>query len=130
MKRFVLFSVIYLLVLTGTATAQNESGAVEMDALTLLDEVKYGADFDHFDYVEPDAPKGGTVWLATVGTGFDSLNPFILKGVKASGLGSTYDSLLKRSLDEPSSAYGLLAESIRVAEDSAWVEFDLREGAR
>ena len=130
MKRFVLFSVIYLLVLTGTATAQNESGVVEMDALTLLNEVKYGADFDHFDYVEPDAPKGGTVRLATVGTGFDSLNPFILKGVKASGLGSTYDSLLKRSLDEPSSAYGLLAESIRVAEDSAWVEFDLREGAR
>ncbi len=119
-----------LLLLVGGASAQDATGVQEAHALTLLDEVKYGPDFEHFDYVNPDAPKGGEVRLATVGTGFDTLNPFILKGVKASGLGNTYDTLLKQSFDEPSSSYGLLAESVRVAEDNAWVEFDLREGAR
>lgn len=92
-------------------------------------DLKYGPDFKHFDYVNPNAPKGGTVRLGTIGS-FDSLNPFIVKGQAASGLGQIYDTLLVSSADEPFTEYGLLAESIRVPEDRSWVEFTLRAEAR
>lgn len=128
MKRFgLLFAVLFAPLGWGMA---QEPEVTTTHALTLLDEVKYGPDFEHFDYVNPDASKGGEVRLATVGTGFDTLNSFILKGVPASGLGLIYDTLTTSSLDEPSSTYGLLAESIRVPEDYSWVEFVLRPDAR
>ena len=69
-------------------------------ALSLHGDVKYDADFKHFDYVNPNAPKGGEAKMAGLGT-FDNLNPFILKGVPAIGLGMTYNTLLTPSLDEP-----------------------------
>ncbi|MBR9828313.1 MAG: ABC transporter substrate-binding protein [Oceanospirillales bacterium] len=90
---------------------------------------KYPADFEHFDYVNPDAPKGGRLREAAIGT-FDSLNPFIIKGTVADGTGLLYDSLLSRSLDEPFSLYGLLARQLRVADDRSWIEFDLHPEAR
>ncbi len=99
-------------------------------ALTLYDEApKYPADFRHFDYVNPDAPKGGTLRQAGFG-GFDSLNPFINKGVAADEIGLVYDTLTRRSLDEPFSEYGLLAEKIEKAPDNRWVRFTLRREAR
>ncbi len=91
--------------------------------------LKYPADFTHFDYVNPDAPKGGRLREASIGT-FDSLNPFIIKGTVADGTGLIYDSLLARALDEPFSLYGLLAEHMSVADDRSWIEFDLRPEAR
>lgn len=91
--------------------------------------LKYPADFTHFDYVNPDAPKGGRLREASIGT-FDSLNPFIIKGTVADGTGLIYDSLLARALDEPFSLYGLLAEHMNVADDRSWIEFDLRPEAR
>lgn len=91
--------------------------------------LKYPADFTHFDYVNPDAPKGGSLREAAIGT-FDSLNPFIIKGTVADGTGLLYDSLLGRALDEPFSLYGLLARQLRVAEDRSWIEFDIRPEAR
>ncbi len=90
---------------------------------------KYGADFRHFDYVNADAPKGGSVKLSAIGT-FDSLNRFILKGVAATGLGFVYQSLTVDSDDEAFSQYGEIAESIEVADDNTWVAYRLRPEAR
>jgi microcin C transport system substrate-binding protein len=99
-------------------------------AQTLYDEPpKYPANFKHFDYVNADAPKGGTLRQAGFGS-FDSLNPFINKGVAADDIGIIYDTLTRHSLDEPFTEYGLLAEKIEKAPDNAWVRFDLRPEAR
>ena len=97
--------------------------------LSIFDELKYGPEFEHFDYASPDAVKGGDVTLAAIGS-FDNLNPFILKGQAAVGAGSLYDTLTVNSLDEPFSVYGLLAESIETPEDKRWVTFRLRREAR
>ena len=90
---------------------------------------KYGADFDHFDYVNPRAPKGGELRRALTGT-FDSLNPFIIKGVRVYGRHLVFETLLKRAWDEPFSLYGLLAESIEVPDDRSSITFVLRPEAR
>lgn len=127
MKRWVSNFTFLLLAAVGGAAAQTAT--TESHAISLLDSIKYDADFAQFDYVNPDAPKGGTVRLATTNS-FDTLNPFTLNGVSAAGVGVTYDSLMARSLDESSTLYGLLAETIRVPANNAWVEFDLRPEAR
>ncbi|MEH6491030.1 MAG: extracellular solute-binding protein [Halopseudomonas sp.] len=99
-------------------------------ALTLYDEApKYAADFQHFDYVNPDAPKGGTLRLAGFG-GFDSLNPYISRGTAADNLGLIYDTLTFHALDEPFTEYGLIARSMEKAEDGTWVRFHLRPEAK
>ena len=98
-------------------------------AAALFGEPKYAADFQHLDYVNPDAPKGGTFNSATVGS-FDSTNPFIIKGVAATGITMIYESLMVKSLDEPHTVYGLIAESIDIAPDRSWVKFKLRPEAR
>jgi len=94
------------------------------------DQPKYGAAFPHLNYVNPDAPKGGTLRLAVLGS-FDSLNPFIIKGAAASGMREyVYETLLARSYDEPFSLYGLIAESVETPEDRSSVTFQIRPGAR
>ncbi len=104
--------------------------AAPKHALTLYDEpAKYPADYQHFDYVNPQAPKGGNFRQAGFG-GFDSLNPFINKGVSADDIGLIYDTLTRHGLDEPFTEYGLLAEKIEKAPDNAWVRFYLRPEAR
>ncbi|MEL6205240.1 MAG: extracellular solute-binding protein [Pseudomonadota bacterium] len=92
----------------------------------------YPPDFPHFAYVNPEAPKGGTISFRGTGASrtFDSLNAFILAGEPAQGLDRLYDTLLARAYDEPDAAYGLLAESIEYPEDKAWVVFRLRPEAR
>lgn len=92
-------------------------------------QLKYGPDFTHFEYASPDALKGGDIVQYARGS-YDNLNPFILKGVTAAGAGMIYDTLTVGSLDEPFSHYGLIAESIEVAEDKRWVIFRLRKSAR
>ncbi len=87
-------------------------------------------DFVSLPYANPDAPKGGAIVLGNTG-GFDSLNPFVRKGTSPWQLPFfTHETLMGRSWDEPFSLYGLLAESIEVAEDRSWVEFTLRPEAR
>ncbi|MGQ4274751.1 extracellular solute-binding protein [Terrihabitans sp. B22-R8] len=98
-------------------------------ALSLFGEVKYPADFKHFDYVNPDAPKGGAVRFATIGT-FDSFNPWVPKGNAASGITRIYEQLLTSSSDEASTEYGLIAESVRHPDDYSWVSFRLRPEAK
>ena len=90
---------------------------------------KYGPLFSHFEYVNPNAPKGGDVRLNAIGT-FDNLNAFTLKGISAVGLGGLHDTLLTSSSDEAFSEYGLLAESIEMPKDRSWVAFNLRKEAR
>ena len=88
--------------------------AAPVHAIAMHGEPKYPADFKHFDYVNPDAPKGGAVAFGVLGS-FDSLNPLIVKGNAAPGMREfVYESLLGRANDEPFSLYGLLAESIDV----------------
>jgi len=98
-------------------------------AIAMYGDVKYPADFTHFDYVDPDAPKGGTLSLSASGT-FDSLNPFILKGTPAAGLSLMFETLMTPSLDEPFTYYGLIAEKVETPEDRSWVKFTLDPEAR
>jgi microcin C transport system substrate-binding protein len=112
-----------LLLLAGAAQAEPRH------AITLYDEPpKYPANFKHFDYVNPDAPKGGILRQPGNG-GFDSFNPFIPKG-NAVGVGLIYDSLTYHSPDEPFTEYGLLAEKIDKAPDNSYVRFILNPKAR
>lgn len=90
---------------------------------------KYPAGFAAFDYVNAQAPKGGLLRHGAIGT-FDTLNPYIVKGRAALGLGDVFESLMQRSWDEPFSLYGLIAESIQVPDDRSWVAFTLRPEAR
>jgi len=93
-------------------------------------EPKYPPGFTHFDYVSPDAEKGGEITLYGLGT-FDSLNPYLLKGISAEGLGTlVFESLLEKSLDEPFSMYGLLAENFYLADDDLSVTFHINPAAR
>ena len=104
--------------------------AAPQHAVTLYNEApKYPADFKYFDYVNPDAPKGGTFRQSSFG-GFDSLNPFINKGVPADDITLIYDTLARQSLDEPFTEYGLVASGIEKAPDNSWVRFYLRPEAR
>jgi len=86
-------------------------------------------DFKAFPWVNPDAPKGGEVRLASIGS-FDSFNPFIVRGTPAMAVGRVWDTLMRSNPDEPASSYGLLARDVRIAPDRMWVAFDLRPEAR
>ena len=108
----------------------TQAVAAPQHALTLYDEPpKYPANFKHVDYVNPDAPKGGTFRESAMGS-FDSLNPFISKGVPADNITLVYDTLAQQGLDEPITEYGLIAGKIEKAPDNSWVRFYLRPEAR
>jgi microcin C transport system substrate-binding protein len=115
--------VALLLGFTGAARGAATHG------VSLFGDLKYGPDFEHFDYVNPDAPKDGTMRRSAIGT-FDTLNPFVIKGIPASGVGEVFDTLAVRSEDEPSSIYGLVAENIELAPDKLSVLYTLRKEAR
>ncbi|MFW8593040.1 extracellular solute-binding protein [Cribrihabitans neustonicus] len=106
------------------------AGAEPRHGIAMYGDPALPPDFVALPYANPDAPKGGRVVFGNTG-GFDSLNPFTLKGTPPWQLRFWgYESLMGRSWDEPFTLYGLLAESIEVAEDRSWVEFTLREEAR
>jgi len=117
----------------------NPNDAVEVAKLTpltttshgisLYGYLKYGSDFTHFDYVNPNAPKGGTLIQSSI-SAFNTLNPFTLKGIPAAGLGMIYDSLMVSSDDEPHAMYGLIARSIEVPDDRTFAIFHLDSRAR
>ena len=97
--------------------------------ISVFGNLKYPPNFKHFDYVNPTAPKGGEVKLGAEGS-FNSLNPFILKGLAASNIDAIYDSLTEGADDEISSRYGLLAESMKLSTDKFSLTFKLRKNAR
>jgi microcin C transport system substrate-binding protein len=98
---------------------------------SLFGDLKYPANFEHFDYVNPNAPKGGTVRIAGFGT-YDNFNPVVagVKGVIASGIGDIFETLMTPSLDEVSSQYGLLAEGVSYPDDFSSVTYRLRRFAK
>ncbi len=102
--------------------------AAPQHGFTPFGQLKYARNFQHLAYANPDAPKGGQIKLAH-SAAFDSLNPFILKGVPAPGLSYLFESLMVPALDEPQSYYGLIAESIELAEDKSYADFILRKQA-
>jgi microcin C transport system substrate-binding protein len=112
-----------LTLLSAPAVAEPRHG------LSLFGDLKYPANFTHFDYTNPDAPKGGTVKYSAIGT-FDTLNPFTLKGVPASGVTLIFDTLMFPAYDEPGSEYGLVAESADIAPDKMSVVYTIRPQAR
>ena len=128
---FAAIALVAATALTGTPAAQPKSDAkVHVGhGFSMFGDMKYPAGFKHFAYANPNAPKGGDVKLAAIGT-FDNLNPFILKGVAAAGLGETFETLMVGSSDEPFSQYGLIAETIEVPADRSWVAFTLRPEAK
>lgn len=97
--------------------------------ISIFGDLKYPANFTHYDYVNPDAPKGGNVKLATTG-GFDSFNPFVVKGDAAAGSTLLHCTLLDTAQDEPFSLYGYLAEKVEVAPDHKSVTFTLNKNAK
>jgi microcin C transport system substrate-binding protein len=119
----VIVFLVFSLLFAGAAQAAATHG------MSLFGDLKYGPDFKHFDYVNPNAPSGGTIRYAAIGT-YDTLNPFVIKGIPAAGIGGTFDTLTVRSEDEPSSEYGLVAEKIELAPDKLSVLYTLRKEAR
>ncbi len=126
MRHFAGCLIAFLLIASGASFAGDSRTA---HGLSLFGDLKYPPDFKRFAYVNPDAPKGGALRIAAIG-GFDSLNPFILKGEAAAGSSMIYDRLLTPAFDEAGAEYGLLAQSVKVANDYSWVEFTLRSQAR
>lgn len=103
---------------------------VDAHAASLIGPVKHGPDFTHFDWVNPDAPKGGTIRQFGIGT-FDSLNPFSMQGQPVANINSlVYDELFVSSPDEPTAQYGLIAASMSHPADYSSVTFKLRPEAR
>ena len=96
--------------------------------ISIYGKLKYPASFTHFDYVNPKAPKRGTMRLPGQGT-FDSFNPHVIKGMAANGIGMIYATLTVPSMDESGSRYGYLAASIELASDRSWVIYHLRPEA-
>lgn len=115
-----------LCLLVWPATVRAET----VHAIAMHGSPKYPAGFDHFDYVNPSAPRGGEVRLAAVGSTFDTLNPFIIKGVPAQGAAFPFETLLTPSADEAFTEYGLIAQSLETPADRSWVVFNLNPSAR
>lgn len=114
-----------------TALAQAQPDKAWRHALSLFGDVKYPANFKHFDYVNVNAPKAGTVRMMAFGT-FDNFNPVVagVKGNIAAGVNEIYDTLMVASLDEVSTEYGLVAESVSYPEDHSSVTYRLRANAK
>jgi len=113
------------------AGAQSAPDLAWRHALSLFGDIKYPADFKRFDYVNPDAPKGGMVRELEVGT-FDNFNIVVagFKGATAGGVGLIYESLTSQALDEVETSYGQLAEAAAYPEDRSYVVYRLRSEAR
>jgi microcin C transport system substrate-binding protein len=111
------------------AISSTPGMAEPQHGLSLFGDLKYPANFQHFDYANPDAPKGGVVKFAAIGT-FNTLNPFQLVGNKEGSEGQIFDTLMTPADDEPASSYGLIAQSVEVAPDKSSVIYTLRPEAK
>ena len=125
MKKF-LSLLLFFLILSNAFAVEKLDNA---HAISMHGSPKYDKDFKNFDYVNTNAPKGGSIKLHAIGS-FDTLNNFILKGSPAANLSQVHDSLLVQSFDEPFTMYGLIAETITVPEDRSWVIFKIRKQAK
>ncbi len=115
-------------IIASAATAQPNP-VLPKHGLSAFGDLKYPANFSHFEYVNPQAPKGGELRQWQLET-YDNLNPLILKGVTAQTLSLVYQSLMSRAADEPDALYGQIAESVELAPDRAWAAFNINPKAR
>ena len=104
------------------------SFAEQVHGISMHGTPKYTSNFENLDYVNPDAPKGGTVKFGSYGS-FDNLNRVAFKGSKAAGLGYVNDTLMRRVWDEAFSLYGLIAETVELPEDRSFITFYLNSNA-
>lgn len=118
--------VLLMVMMSGLSQAQTIK---ESYAFAVIGEPKYAINFDHYDYVNPAAPKGGSITLAANGT-FDNFNRYALRGVAAERTDALYDTLFTTSDDEPGSYYPLVAEMARYADDFSWMELTINPLAR
>lgn len=129
-----LISLLLLVVgLTSVTTIAQDEAAVKTNrfhAMSLTGEPKYPEGFKHFDYVNPDAPKGGRLVMSSLAGTFNTLNAFTITGDPAAGLGFVYETLMESSEDDSVSEYGVIAHTVEVAEDLSFVIFYLRPEAR
>jgi peptide/nickel transport system substrate-binding protein len=129
------FAAIALMLAAGSLATAAAQDAQPTHAIAMHGEPELAADFAHFPYVNPDAPKGGRIDYSVQGS-FDSLNPFIVQGDGARGLfdqyfgNNVFETLLMRSRDEAFTLYPLIAESVTMDEERSFVEFTLNEQAR
>ena len=123
MRNYTLLFITIFLIFSGEASAEEFFG------LAMHGKAKYGPEATHLDYANPDAPKGGSMTLAGLGT-YDSVNPYSLKGKSAEGLNLVYDRLMARVWDEPFTMYPLIAEKVDVPEDRSSITFYLNPKAR
>jgi microcin C transport system substrate-binding protein len=128
LKKLILIATAFLFSV-GLTAAEAQQKVYRGHGIAMHGDLKYPAGFKNFDYVNPDAPKGGDIRLAAVG-GFDSFNPFIVGGRGLSSITQIYDTLMEGSADEPFSMYCLLCETVEVPEDRSWVAFYLDPKAR
>lgn len=112
-----------------TASFGAHAKVIETTTLVGFGEAKYSADFAHFDYVNPDAPKYGKVTYGQMGT-YDNFNRYASRGVAAAGSGQLYDTLMYSPSDEIDSYYPLIASNVRYSDDYMWLELDLNPKAR
>jgi microcin C transport system substrate-binding protein len=126
MRRSAAFVLAAAIIVAGAGAVAAADGAI---GLSLVGTLKYQPGFAHFDYADPNAPKGGTMKLSAIGT-FDTLNPFVIRGVPAAGISQIFDTLTTPAEDEPETDYGLVAKSIEVAPDKMSVLYTLRPEAR
>jgi len=117
--------------------ARASEGGNEVHGMSAFGDLKYPADFQHFDYVNPDAPKGGVFSLIPSTRAynqsfftFNSLNAYVLKGEGAQGMDTTFASLMVRAGDEPDAMYGLVAKSVQISPDKLSYRFTVRPEAR
>lgn len=120
------FSLFCLLALPAPSQAEEPQFRI---GTAILGDLKYQPGFKHFDYVNPDAPKGGEAKLSSSGT-FDTFNPVLSKGNIVDGTELIYDTLLKKADDEANSSYGLLAEGVSYPDDVSSATFRLRAEAK
>ena len=119
----------FLVVPLFAASGRADDGVVVAHALAEFGTPRLGPDFDHFAYVNPDAPRGGSVRLASTQP-FDTLNNIPLQGIAPRNIGLIYDTLMAEPQDELSVFYGLIAETVEYPQDLSWLTFNLRPDAR
>ena len=127
-RRTMIMRVVLTLLALVSLSSQAQT-IKESTAFAVIGEPKYAVNFNHYDYVNPAAPKGGNVTLSATGT-FDNFNRFALRGVAAARTESLYDTLFVTSDDEPGSYYPLVAENVRYADDFSWAEIAINPRAR
>ncbi len=128
-KKCIYIIPLFLVLLFNASLIQADQKVIKAHALSMLGTPKYRPDFKHFDYVNPNAPKGGSITYKSIGS-YDNFHRYAQRGVAADGSGAIYDSLMVSSEDEISACYGLIAREVEYTNDFTWMIFHLNPKAR